>query len=176
MRSTVKAIRYRNLDEARKALREAAGGNEPPDPFDDGGSEPEGLLSVVTEDLVGEELFYRLFDSKKGTLLDVVRKRYSGFGPPAEADDYMGFPTRGVCYVLAGAELPVEIEGCPEGARDLHHLEAMVLDRKHSLNREDLARRLKLPQDWSFDDLFELIRQGRAGGTEIDRLIHRGVQ
>ncbi len=172
----IKAIRYRNLDEARKVLRDATGGEPAPDPFDDDGSEPDGLLSVLPEDLVEEELFYRLFGAGKGTVVDVVRKRYSGFGPPAEADDYMGFPSRQVCYVLAGAELDVEIEGCPQGAEDIHHLEALVLDRKHPLNREDLARRLELPENWSFDHLFELILQGRISGTEIDRLMHRGVQ
>ncbi len=175
MRGIVNAIRYRNLDEARDALRTVRGGPPPRDPFDDDGAEPEGLLSVITEDLVGGEIFYKLLDAQRGTLLEVVRKPYSGFGPPAEEENYMGFPAREVCYVMLGTELAIEIEECPNGARDIHHLEALVMDGLHPLDRQDLAGRLELPVDWSFEDLFDQIASGSTTADQIDTLIHRAV-
>lgn len=117
-----------------------------------------------------------MFDLKTGTLVEVERIPYSGFGPPAEESTYMGFVHEEVAYVLKGCRIPIEIEHCPQGARDIHHLEALVLDRAHPLNREDLSRRLQLPRDWDFEDLFELIAEGRYTGEQIDRLIHQGIQ
>lgn len=171
MREIVQGIRYRNLDEAREALRKAVG-QLPTDPFDDDGKEPEGLLSVITEDLVGEEAYYRAFDLGMGTLVPLVRKAYSGFGPPADEADYMGFVSRRECYILEGAELPIEIEDCPAGARDLHHLELLVLEGNHPLDQEQVARRLNLPSDWTFDDLLVMIQEGTATANQIDRIIH----
>lgn len=165
----MKALRYKNLDEARKVLAEAGVTR---DIFDDDGQEPSGLLSAAPEDRLSEEDFYRLFDVKKGTLVEVEKIGYLGFGPPAQEEDYMGFVSEQACYVLEGKKLAVEIKNCPEGARDIHHLEALVLDQQHSLDRRDLARKLGLPENWSFENLFDLICAGEATAEEIDRAIH----
>lgn len=175
MAEVLKAIRYRNLNEAKSALREVLSETAVRILEDDGG-EPQGLLSIIPADRLQEEDFYRLFDLKKGVLVEVERVDYSGYGPPAEEDLYMGFAAEGAAYVLAGCALSVSIENCPYQARDIHHLDALVLAKKHPLNREDLAERLKLPPDWTFDDLFELIVEGRLTGHEIDRLVHKGIQ
>ena len=66
MSEVIKAIKYKNLDEARRILAENL---EPPpekDILDDGGEEPQGLLSVIPEDRLSEEQFYHLFGIKKG--------------------------------------------------------------------------------------------------------------
>ena len=173
MDGVIKAIRYRNLDEARRLLKEAAC---PIDPFDDGGSEPQGLLAVTPEDRLPEENFFRLFGAKKGILVEVEKIFYSGYGPPAEEEDYMGFVTEKVAYVLKGCRLPVEIDNCPQGAHDLYHLEALVMDQKHPLNRQDLQKRLQLKPDWDFQEILELIVEGKYTAREIDRLIHQGIQ
>ncbi len=171
MDQILKAIRYRNLDEARKILGDVGIGEA--EILDDGGMEPAGLLSVVSEDRLGEEEFLRLVGAGVGTLVEVEKISYSGYGPPAEEADYMGFVSEETAYVLAGRRLPVEIENCPAGARDLHHLEAMVLDRLHPLDREALAGQLGLSKAWDFEELFELIASGETTAGEIDRLIHR---
>lgn len=167
----LKAIQFPNLDAARRALTSL---DPPADEtvFDDGGEEPQGLLSVVTEDLVGEEAFYRLFDGESGTLVEVEQISYSGFGPPAQEADYMGFVTREVAYVLAGRRLPIEIVGCPCGARDIHHLEAQVLDGEHPLERGALQHSLELPEDWNFEDLVDRIAEGQLTAQQIDDLLH----
>jgi hypothetical protein len=175
MSQILKAIRYRNLDEARKALQDA-GVQLSDDPFTDGNKEPDGLLSVVPEDLIPEEAFYQLFSLKKGVLVRVEKIDYSGFGPPAEEDEYMGFSSRGFVYVLEGCRLAIEIEDCPHGARDIHQLEAQVMDHEHPLNRTYVAEKLGLPLSWSFEDLFALIGEGSRTATEIDQIIHRGNQ
>lgn len=175
MARVLKAVRYRNLDEARNVLKEVAQ-RHPLNIFDDGGEEPQGLLAVVPEDRVPEEVFYHLFDSKKGVLVEVEKISYSGYGPPADESHYMGFVTENTAYVLAGRRLPIEIENCSQGAQDIHHLEALILDHQHPLNRDDLRKRLKLNADWDFEDLFELIAQGSYTAQEIDRLIHQGIQ
>jgi hypothetical protein len=174
MSKSIRAIRYRNLDEARQALKEAIGTSR--DIFDDGGEEPQGLLSVIPEDRLPDEEFVKLLDVKKGVLIDLERLSYSGFGPPAEEQAYMGFVNEKTAYVLVGRRLPIEIDNCSFGARDLHHLEALVLDQVHPINREDLADRLKLGDEWDFDNLFDLIVEGGYSATEIDRLIHKGIQ
>ncbi|HSR70250.1 MAG TPA: hypothetical protein VLU25_20140 [Acidobacteriota bacterium] len=171
----LQAIQFKSLDEAAQVLKEAGQADLARSLFDDGGQEPRGLLSVIPSDLVEEEVFYRLFDQKKGTLVQVERISYSGFGPPAEAADYMGFVGTGRAYVLKGRHLPVEIEDCPWGAADIHHLEALVLDGQHPLDRADLARRMEIDPDWQFEDLFQLILTGQRTAQEIDRLIHMGV-
>lgn len=175
MGEVLKAIRYRNLNEAKSALREVL-----PEAavriLEDDGAEPQGLLSVIPADRLQDEEFHRLFDLKKGVLVEVEKVDYSGYGPPAEEDLYMGFAAEGSAYVLAGCALPISIENCPFLARDIHQLDALVLDRKHPINREDLADKLELPPDWTFDDLFALIVEGRFTAQEIDRLIHRGIQ
>ncbi len=171
MRAIVQGIRYRNLDQAREVLR-TTGVILEMNPFDDAGKEPEGLLSVITEDLIGEEAFYRLFDAGEGTVVRLVRKPYSGFGPPAQEPDYMGFVSRGVCYVLEGSELAIEVEDCPLGAQDLHHLESMVMEGAHPLDRDHLAVQLGLSPQWTFDDLFDWIAAGEITATQIDQLIH----
>ncbi len=176
MEHLLKAVRYRNLDEARKVLREALGGDPSRDPFDDGGEEPEGLLSVIPEDRLDEEEFIRLFGVQKGVLVEVEKIPWSGFGPPAEEDDYMGFATENVAYVLRGCRLPIEISDCPLGARDIHHLDFMVLDGQHPVDREDLARRLGLSPEWDFEELLERIADGELTAEEIDRAIHLGIQ
>jgi hypothetical protein len=170
----IKAIRYKTTEEAKQALAEVMDG--PSHLFDDGGEEPQGLLTVVPEDEIGEEAFYRLLDGRKGILLEVERIPYSGYGRPAEEQDYMGFISRNIAYVLKGCHLPIEIKKCPQGARDLHHLEAMILDNEHPIDPEQLARRLDLPSDWDFDHLFDLLIQGQTTAEDIDQLIHRDIQ
>lgn len=170
MKEVLKAIQYKNLDEAQRILAERM--DEATQIFDDAGEEPQGLLSVIPQDRLSENEFYRLLDAKKGTLVEVEKISYSGYGPPAEKHDYMGFVSENVAYVLKGFCLPVEIESCPQGARDIHHLEAMVLDREHPFNRAHLAKHLQLPSAWDFDTLFDLITQGQCTAEEIDGLIH----
>jgi hypothetical protein len=174
MSETLAAIQYRSLDEAEQALKEAVG-HVPQGLFDDDGAEPQGLLSVIPEDRLDEETFYKLFSLKRGVRVQVERIKYSGFGPPAEESAYMGFVGEQVAYVMKGCRLPVEIKNCPNGAVDIHHLEALVLDQLHPLNRADLAERLALPTDWDFEDLFELVVEGRRTAQEIDQLIHRAA-
>ena len=171
----ISAVKFKNLDEARRTLNEVSG-NPDIDVFDDDGEEPQGLLAVIPEDRVDEETFYRLFDQKSGTSVKVERIPYSGYGPPAEEPDYMGFISEKIAYVTQGCRLPIEIKDCPAGATDLHHLEAMVLDELHPLNREDLARCLNLPENWEFEDLFELIVNRAITAQEVDKLIHQGIQ
>jgi len=175
MSASIPAVKFRNLDEARAILREFSG-NSQLDPFNDGGAEPDGLLAVIPEDRVDEELFYRLFDQKKGISVRVEKIAYSGYGPPAEESSYMGFVTEKIAYVLEGSRLPIEISNCPNGAKDIHHLEALVMDHEHPLNREDLAEKLGLAPDWEFEDLFELISARNLTSQEIAGLIHQGIQ
>jgi hypothetical protein len=175
MTGLVSAVRYRNLDEARQVLKEVSAGVSP-EIFDDDGQEPQGLLAVVPMDRIDEETFFRLFEQKKGAAVEVEKIPYSGYGPPAEETEYMGFVSEKVAYVIRGSRLPIEIEGCANGATDIHHLEALVLDQLHPLHREDLARRLELAADWDFEDLFELIAQREITAQEIDQLIHQGIQ
>ncbi len=172
MKEVLKAIQYKNLDEAQRILAESIDGATPI--FDDAGEEPQGLLSVIPQDRLPENEFLRLLDAKTGVLVEVEKISYSGYGPPAEEHDYMGFVSEKVAYVLKGFCLPVEIENCPQGAIDIHHLEAMVMDRAHPLNRAHLAKDLQLPSEWDFDSLFGLIAQGQCTAEEIDRLIHEG--
>ncbi len=172
MSETLKALKYRNLDAARMAIREA--GIEHGKILDDDGAEPAGLLSVVPEDRLDEEDFYRLFGIANGTLVQVERTPYLGYGPPALEEHYMGFVGEGICYVLEGHRLPVEIKRCPHGAQDIHHLEALVLDGQHPLDRARLAGALGLNKEWDFEDLFDLIAEGLTSGEEIDRLLHTG--
>jgi hypothetical protein len=176
MNRLFKGIRYRSLDEARKVM--ADGLDSPPeqDIFDDDGEEPQGLLSIIPEDLLPEEDFLRLFGTKKGTLIEVEKIEYSGFGPPADEEYYMGFVSKECAYVVKGCHYPIEISDCPYQARDIHHLEAMVMDALHPLNSEDLAERLQLSLDWDFDQLFDLIAAGEITADEIDKLIHLGIQ
>lgn len=174
MTEVLKAIRYKNLEEARQALQEIDFSDK--DIFNDHGSEPQGLLSAVPEDCLPEEEFYRLFDLKRGTLVEVEKIRYSGYGPPAEEPDYMGFISRKTAYVLKGCRAPVEIENCPQGAQDIHHLEALILNGRHPIDRQQVAGKLQLGEEWDFDDIFQLILAGEYTGEEIDRLIHRGIQ
>jgi hypothetical protein len=174
MSEIIRAVRYRNLDEARQVLREAAGTSR--DIFDDGGAEPQGLLSAIPEDRLSEEEFAKLFGVGRGVLIELEKISYSGFGPPAEEKAYMGFVTEKSAYVLIGHRLPIEIDDCSFGAQDLHHLEALILDNRHPINREDLAARLRLRENWDFDDLFELLLQGDHTAAEIDRIIHQGIQ
>ncbi|MBI4445855.1 MAG: hypothetical protein HY645_08080 [Acidobacteria bacterium] len=171
---TLKAIKYKNLDEARSVLSETgfAGKNL----FDDGGAEPQGLLAVIPEDRLSEAEFYRLFEKKKGVFVEVQKIPYSGYGPPAEEQEYMGFISEKTAYVLKGCVLPIHIEHCPHGAQDIHHLEAMVMDYEHPMNREYLRQRLQLEEDWSFEDLFDLIIAGEYTAEEIDHLLHEGIQ
>ena len=119
MPTTLQAIRYRNLDEASVVLEQQLG-KQTNNILTDEDEEPNGLLSVVVEDQLSPELFYRLFDSDKGVLVQVERRKYSGFGPPAEAEHYMGYTSRQVCYVLEGYAWSIEIENCPLRAIDLH--------------------------------------------------------
>ncbi len=172
MKEVLKAIQYKNLDEAQRILAESMDGTI--QIFDDAGEEPQGLLSIIPQDRLPENEFSRLLDAKKGVLVEVEKISYSGYGPPAEEHDYMGFVSENVAYILKGFCLPVEIENCPQGARDIHHLEAMVMDREHPLNRAHLAKDLQLPSEWNFDSLFALIAQGQCTAEEIDRLIHEG--
>ena len=170
----IKAIRYKNIDEAEEALSTVMEGAFRL--FDDDGEDPQGLLTVVPDDEIEEKLFYRLVDARNGILLEVEKIAYSGYGPPAEEEDYMGFISRKIAYVLKGCCLPIEIKKCPQGAQDIHHLEAMILDREHPIDPEQLAKRLELPSNWDFDHLFELILQGNSTAEEIDQLIHRDIQ
>ncbi len=176
MATVLKAIRYKNLDEAQRVLSDYASAGQIRQALDDGGEEPQGLLSVISEDMLPEEIFYRLLDAKKGLLVEVEKIDYTGYGPPADEQDYMGFVQRLTAYVLVGCRLEIEIRHCPQGARDIHHLEALVLDRQHPLNRPDLAQRLNLSEQWDFDDLFDLIAARQYSAEELDRLIHRGIQ
>jgi len=173
MKELLKAIQYKTLDEAQRVLEEIL--DDPSHVFDDAGEEPQGLLSIVPLDRVLEKQFYRLLERKKGILIEVEKIPYSGYGPPAEEQDYMGFVNENVAYVLKGCHLPIEIENCPQGARDIHHLEAMIMDRQHPLQRAHLAKKLELPSGWDFDFLFEQIAQGRCTGEAIDRIIHEGA-
>jgi hypothetical protein len=174
MADLIKAIRYRNLDEARQAWKTAAGSSAT-DIFDDAGEEPQGLLSVIPEDRVEEEGFVRLFDAKKGVLVEVERIPYSGYGPPADEEDYMGFISEQTAYVLKGRRLAIEIENCPNGARDFHHLDALILDNVHPIDRDHLARKLDLPEHWDFDLLFDMLSKGRFTAQELDSWIHQGI-
>jgi hypothetical protein len=88
----------------------------------------------------------------------------------------MGFVSRECAYVIKGCHYPIEIENCPYHARDIHHLEALVMDSHHPMNSDDLAERLELDHDWDFDQLFDLIAAGEITAEEIDNLIHRGIQ
>jgi len=54
-----------------------------------------------------------LFDQKSGTSVKVERIPYSGYGPPAEEPDYMGFISEKIAYVTQGCRLPIEIKDCP---------------------------------------------------------------
>lgn len=172
----MKAIRYRNLDEVRRVLSQLLPEHEWASIVDDGEEEPQGLLSVVPEDRLSEESFLRLFGAGKGTLVEVEKIEYSGFGPPAEEQDYMGFISEQTAYVLKGCRFAIEIRDCPQQARDLHHLEALVLDRCHPVNREYLAAKLQLPPNWTFEDLFQKIREGQITAQEIDQMFHQGIQ
>jgi len=171
----LKAIIYKNLDEAREAVAQAVGQSVLMALFDDDGEEPQGLLSAVPEDRLPEEDFFKLFGIKKGTLVEVEKITYSGYGPPADENDYMGFVADKCAYVMRGRVLPIAIETCPLGATDIHHLDAMVLDETHPLNRSGLAAELDLPDDWDFDLLFDLISEGRQTAEDIDQLIHKGL-
>jgi hypothetical protein len=170
----IKAIRYKNINEAEDAMSAVVKGSSRL--FDDDGEEPQGLLTVVPEDEIGEEDFYRLVGVRKGILLEVEKIPYSGYGPPAEEEDYMGFISRNTAYVLQGCHLLIEITQCPQKAQDIHHLEAMILDNEHPIDPEKLAKRLELPSDWDFDHLLDLIRQGDSTAEKIDQLIHRDIQ
>ncbi|MEE8586487.1 MAG: hypothetical protein V3T83_16720 [Acidobacteriota bacterium] len=176
MTTFLKAIRFKNLDEAQQVLSGFVSPQEVAQALGDEGREPQGLLSAVTEDRLPEEVFCRLLDERKGLLIEVEKIGYSGYGPPAQEQDYMGFVKRRTAYVLRGRRWKIEIRKCPQGARDIHHLEALVLDRQHPLNRPDLARRLDLSEDWDFEDLFGLIAARQYSAQELDRLIHRGIQ
>mgnify|MGYP000949155006 CR=1 FL=1 len=124
----LQAVKYRNLREAREVLAQIMDNPSLRDIFDDGGEPPQGLLTVITEDRLPEEVFYRVFGIRKGTMVNVEKIPWSGFGPPAEEESYMGFISEECAYVLEGERLPIEIISCPLGARDIHHLEA--IDRK----------------------------------------------
>ncbi|UCF38470.1 MAG: hypothetical protein JSU96_06415 [Acidobacteriota bacterium] len=176
MSEILKAIRYKSLDAARKALEQVAVDLDLNHVFDDDGDEPQGLLSIIPQDRLDEELFYQLFGTKDGVLIEVEKFAYSGYGPPADEHDYMGFVSENVAYAISGSRLPVEIEACSFGAVDFHHLDALVLDGVHPIDREDLAKRIGLADDWDFDRLFDLITEGQYTGAEIDELIHKGIQ
>lgn len=174
MRESIRAIRYKNLNAAKRALSLIGAESIAEAMFDDGGAEPQGLLSVIPEDLLGDyELFYRLFDLKEGILVETERIAYSGFGPPADEDDYMGFISRNYAYVLKGKDFAIGISRCPLGARDIHHLEAMVLDGTHPFDSHALAERLGLAGAPEFEDLFKLIGEGTFTAEEIDRILHK---
>jgi hypothetical protein len=172
----LKAIIYKNLDEARQTVAQHVGQSTASVIFDDDGEEPQGLLSAVPEDRLSEEDFYRLFGTDSGTLVEVEKVNYSGYGPPADEKDYMGFAVDKCAYVMKGQLLPIAISNCPLGATDIHHLDAMVLDGSHPLKREQLAAELGLDEDWDFDNLFELICAGRQTAEDIDQLIHKGLE
>lgn len=171
----LKAIMYKNIDEARQVLRDCRPGADLAAILDDGEEEPQGLLTVVPEDLLSEEEFVSLFDLRNGVLVEVERISYSGFGPPAEEHNYMGFVTRKSAYVLKGTRFSVEIDNCPLGAGDFHELDAMILDGSHPCDPDYLAHKLDLPEGWDFDTLFDWIVQGRISAEEIDRLIHQCI-
>ena len=170
----LKAIRYKSIDEAQQVLQKA--GHPAQTVFDDAGDEPQGLLSVIPQDRLPEEHFYGLLDFQKGILVEVEKIFYSGFGPPAEEFNYMGFVDENTAYVLKGYHLPIEIKNCPQGAQDIHHLEALILDFNHPIDRDHLAQKIGLHSDWDFDELFSLILIGEWSGEEIDRIIHQGIQ
>ena len=174
--TTLKAIIYKNLDEARQIVAQHVGQSAASAIFDDDGEEPQGLLSAVPEDRLSEEDFYKLFGTEKGTLVELERVSYSGYGPPADEKDYMGFAVEKRAYVMKGQLLPIAISNCPMGATDIHHLDAMVLEGSHPLNREHLAAELGLNEDWDFDYLFELICAGYQTAEDIDQLIHKGLE
>lgn len=174
--TVLKAIIYKNLDEARQVVAQFVGESVALAIFDDDGEEPQGLLSAVPEDRISEEAFYKLFGTGKGTLVEVERVSYSGYGPPADEKDFMGFVADRCAYVMKGQLIPIAISHCPLGATDIHHLDAMVLDGSHPLNREHLAAELGLDEDWDFDHLFELICEGNQTAEDIDQLIHKGLQ
>jgi hypothetical protein len=173
MTELLKAVKFRNLDEAKQVLGQLV--SPAPDIFDDGGEEPEGLLSIIPEDRIGEEDFLKLFDLGKGVLVEVERIHYSGLGPPADERDYMGFAHERLAYVLKGRRLPIEIEDCSFGAVDFHHLDLLVLDGDHPIDVDKVGTHFGLAPDWTFDDLFELIRDGAATAQEIDKVIHLNI-
>lgn len=176
MKRKVKAIRYRSIDEAKRVLAEHWDASAASSVFDDAGQEPQGLLAALPEDRIPEEVFYRLFEGKVGVLVELERIAYSGYGPPSEEEDYMGFVAEQVAYVLQGCRFRIEIRSCPQGAKDIHHLEALVDSGLHPIDRDDLARKLGLSRDWDFEDLFQLVSAREYSGEELDRLIHRGIQ
>ena len=171
----LQAVKYRNIKEAREVLSSVMDDPSARDIFDDNGEEPQGLLSVIPEDRLPEEVFYRLFGVKKGSMVNVEKISYCGFGPPAEEEDYMGFISEECAYVLEGEHLPIEITSCPLGAKDIHHLEAMIRENEHPIDRDHLTKKLDLPSDWEFEDLFELITEGKYTGEELDTIIHSGI-
>ena len=57
----MKAIRYKNIDEARRILRELLNDDDA-ELFSDYGHEPQGLLTVVPEDRLAESDFLRLLE------------------------------------------------------------------------------------------------------------------
>lgn len=172
--SYLKAVKFKNLDEALDVLRKS-GLKEPGSLFDDGGEEPQGLLSIVSEDQVPEDVFLHLFDQGKGTLVEVEKRHYEGYGPPAEEQDYIGYVTKKTAYVVKGCGADTDITGCPDGAKDIHHLEAMILAGQHPVDRDQVARALGLQEDWDFDDLIDLVFAREFSAEEIDRLIHKGI-
>ncbi len=173
MTEILKAVKFRNLDEARQVLAQVI--SPAPEIFDDEGEEPGGLLSIIPADRIGEEEFLKLFDVGKGVLVEVEKIPYSGLGPPADERDYMGFVHERLAYVLKGRRLPIEIESCSFGAVDFHHLDLLVLDGAHPIDREKVGVHFGLAPDWTFDDLFELIQDRAATAQEIDNVIHRGI-
>ena len=176
MKKSLRAIQYRNLKEAREVLSTIAAENILEDPFDDRGQEPQGLLSIIVQGWVPDETFYQLFHTGKGVTVEVEKISYSGFGPPAYEEHYMGFIGSEIAYVLSGCRLPIEIENCSYGARDIHHLEALILDHNHPLSKDHLATKLDLAETWDFEDLFYLIAEGQVTGNKIDQLIHLAIQ
>ena len=72
----------------------------------------------------------------------------------------MGVISEKTSYVLVGCHYPIEIENCSEGAIDIYHLEALVLDLEHSINRSYLTTKLSLPSNWDFNDILEVIIRG----------------
>lgn len=172
---TLRAVQFRSLDEVRGVLQTIGAADRAAAVLDDAGEEPQGLLSIICEDQLPEELFYKLFGLEKGVLIEVERIAYEGYGPPAGEEEYAGFISRKMAYVLKGCRIPIEIMDCPLGALDIHHLEAQVLDGEHPVDRDDLAYRLRLQTNWDFDDLFALLTRGVTTANEIDRLIHEGL-
>lgn len=171
----LKAIQFRNLDEALKMVEELLGTAVARQVLDDDGEEPQGLLTVVPEDRLSEEDFHKFFGQKSGVLVEVEKIAYSGYGPPAEENDYMGFVSEQAAYILKGRRLPVQITNCPHGATDIHHLDAMILDGEHPINWEDLSKRLSLSAEATFDDIFERLCDGALTADEVDEAIHRGL-